>query len=154
MTRFDLSPLYRSSVGFDRLVSLVDQLGRVDDQGGFPPYNIERRGDNEYRITMAVAGFSQDDLDVEVKENVLTVSGGKSDDVSDDNSEYLHQGIAARSFVRRFQLADHVEVRAASVENGLLHIDLVREIPEAMKARNVEITANGDSVQAQITDQS
>lgn len=154
MTRFDLTPLYKSSVGFDRLASLMDQLGRFDEPTGFPPYNIERRGENDYRITMAVAGFAQDDLNVEVKQNALTVTGNKTAETKEEGAEYLHQGIAGRSFERRFQLADHVEVRAAELKNGLLHIDLVREIPEAMKPRTVSISAPDGEKTAQLTDQS
>lgn len=155
MTRFDLTPLYKSTVGFDRLASLMDQLGRFDEPTGFPPYNIERLGENEYRITMAVAGFGEEDLNVEVKQNSLTVTGTKQTQSKEEGSEYLHQGIAARSFERRFQLADHVEVRNAALKNGLLHVDLVREIPEAMKPRTIAITSEQkDEGTAQIVDQS
>lgn len=136
---FDLTPLYRSTVGFDRLAGMLDQMPNVEANSGYPPYNIERQSDNEYRITMAVAGFGQDELNIEVKENALTVSGKKVE-VSETDGKYLHQGIAARSFERRFQIADYVEVSGASLENGLLHIDLKREIPEAMKARTIKIS--------------
>lgn len=155
MTRFDLTPLYKSSVGFDRLATLMDQLGRFDEPSGFPPYNIERLGENEYRITMAVAGFGEDDLNIEVKENSLTVTGTKTAQETQESneSEYLHQGIAARSFERRFQLADHVEVRAAELKNGLLHVDLVREIPEAMKPRTIAISTAKDASAPQIENQ-
>ena len=141
---FDLSPLYRSTVGFDRLFSILDSLGGVDNGGGatYPPYNIERTAENAYRITMAVAGFGENDLSIEAKENVLTVKGERSDEVAKDR-EVLHRGIAGRSFERRFQLADHVEVRGANLENGLLHIDLVREIPEALKPRKIAISTGG-----------
>ncbi len=140
MSHFDLSPLYRTTVGFDRLVSLLDSMGRVEnDGGGYPPYNIERLAENAYRITMAVAGFSADELDVQVKESQLTVRGQKAPEA--EERTYLHRGIAARNFERRFQLADYVEVRGAELRDGLLHIDLVRELPERMKPRKVEINA-------------
>lgn len=138
---FDLTPLYRSTVGFDRLASMLDQASGGEANNGYPPYNIELKDENEYRVTMAVAGFADDELNIEMKENALTVSGRKADlDASD--VQYLHQGIAARTFERRFQLADYVEVTGAKLENGLLHIDLKREIPEAMKTRTIKI-ANG-----------
>jgi molecular chaperone IbpA len=137
MRTFDLSPLYRSTVGFDRLFSLLDGVSNGEAQP-YPPYNIERTGENAYRVTMAVAGFSEDDIDVQAKENVLTVKGEKKE-VKEEGAQVLYRGIAARAFERRFQLADHVEVKGASLENGLLHIDLVREIPEAMKPRKIAI---------------
>jgi molecular chaperone IbpA len=144
MPNFDLSPLYRSTVGFDRIFSILDQLGGVDNGGAsYPPYNIERTGENAYRITMAVAGFGENDLSIEAKESVLTVKGDRTDG-SDKDREVLYRGIAGRSFERRFQLADHVEVRGAKLENGLLHIDLVREIPEALKPRKIAISTGGD----------
>ena len=139
MRTFDLSPLYRSSVGFDRLFSLLDSVGGGDAAQPYPPYNIERTGENAYRITMAVAGFGEGELDIQAKENVLTVTGEKSEDKQNGGNEVLYRGIAARAFERRFQLADHVEVTGASLENGLLHIDLVREIPETMKPRKIAI---------------
>ena len=140
MRSFDLSPLYRSTVGFDRMFNLLDTLGGVDNSGQtYPPYNIERTGENDYRVTMAVAGFSDDDLYIEVKENTLTVKGEKKSESEEKEEEFLYRGIAARSFERRFQLADHVEVKGATLENGLLHIDLVREIPEAAKPRTIAI---------------
>jgi len=140
MRNFDYSPLYRSTVGFDRLFSLLDSLGQPDQSApSYPPYNIERTGEHDYRISMAVAGFSEDDLSIEAKQNVLTVKGDQTEN-TDENVEVLFRGIASRAFERRFQLADHVEVRSANLENGLLHIELVREIPEAMKARNITIT--------------
>ena len=138
MRAIDYSPLYRSTVGFDRLFSLLDNMAEPDSTPSYPPYNIERTGDDSYRITMAVAGFSQDDLVIEAKQNTLTIRAEKAED-NDKEAEILFRGIAARSFERRFQLADHVEVRDASMEHGLLHIDLVREIPEAMKPRKIEI---------------
>ncbi len=141
MRNFDYSPLYRSTVGFDRLFSLLDSLGQPDQSApSYPPYNIERTGENSYRISMAVAGFSEDDLSIEAKQNVLTVKGDQTAD-EDQDVEVLFRGIASRAFERRFQLADHVEVRDAKLENGLLHIDLVREIPEAMKARKISINS-------------
>lgn len=142
MRTLDLTPLYRSSVGFDRLFSLLDSASKWDEAGGYPPYNIERIAENEYRITLAVAGFGLDDIDIEVRENALTVSGARSDD--DAEREFLHHGIAGRNFERRFQLAEHVQVTGASLTNGLLSIDLKREIPEAMKPRKIAIS-NGSS---------
>ncbi len=146
MRNVDYSPLYRSTVGFDRLFSLLDSLGQPDQSApSYPPYNIERTGENSYRITMAIAGFSENDLSIEAKQNVLTVKGEQHPD-EDETIEVLFRGIASRAFERRFQLADHVEVRNAQLENGLLHIELVREIPEAMKARKIAIS-NGISKQ-------
>ena len=139
MRHFDLSPLYRSTVGFDRLFSLLDQVGNGESAPSYPPYNIERTDENAYRITIAVAGFSDGDLAIESKENVLTVRGDKTAQDGAEKREILHQGIAARAFERRFQLADYVQVTGASLENGLLHIDLVREIPEAKKPRQIAI---------------
>ena len=144
MRHYDLTPLYRSTVGFDRLGSLLDTLNSYEgDAPAYPPYNIERVGENDYRISMAVAGFSDADLDIEVKEHTLSIRGDKQ--TEQENLTYLHRGIAARSFERRFQLADHVVVKGASLENGLLHVDLVREIPEAMKPRTIEITTKSDA---------
>ncbi|MBV9969339.1 MAG: Hsp20 family protein [Xanthobacteraceae bacterium] len=146
MRTFDLSPLYRSTVGFDRLFSLLDQASGFETAGSpYPPYNIERTGENAYRVTLAVAGFSDDELSIETKENTLTVKGEKTVKTDEKKSEVLYQGIAARAFERVFRLADHVEVRAAALENGLLHIDLVREIPEAMKPRTIRINGGGTS---------
>lgn len=139
MRHFDLSPLYRSTVGFDRLFSMMDQLSSVENGNSYPPYNIERTGENAYRITMAVAGFGEKDLTIEVKENTLSIHGEKAVKEGEDRGDVLYRRIAERSFDRRFQLADHVEVRGAALENGLLHVDLVREIPEALKPRTVEI---------------
>lgn len=142
MRTFDFTPLQRSTVGFDRLFSLIDQMGTVDSTTTYPPYNIERTGENAYRITVAVAGFTEQDLDIEVKENTLAIRGDrKVESAGKAPGEVLYQGIAARAFERRFQLADHVEVRGASLANGLLHVDLVREIPEAMKPRRIPIAA-------------
>jgi molecular chaperone IbpA len=144
MRQFDFAPLYRSTVGFDRLAQLMDSVGGVDADG-YPPYNIERLGDNEYRITMAVAGFSKEEFKIEVKESTLVVSGDKKPE--DKQRVFLHRGIAARSFERRFQLADHVEVKGADFNDGLLHIDLVRNLPERMKPRTISI---GSSTPKQI----
>lgn len=138
MRTFDFSPLYRSTVGFDQLQSLLDTVSR-DATPTYPPYNIERLGESDYRITMAVAGFAEKDLSLEVKQNVLTISGKRSEP---ENAKYLHQGIAGRSFERRFQLAEHVEVKGAQLENGLLHVDLVRRIPEELKPRQIAISTS------------
>jgi len=138
MRNFDYSPLYRSTVGFDRLFSLLDNVSQPDNAPSYPPYNIERTGEDSYRITMAVAGFAEEDISIEAKQNSLTVTAERTEEENQE-TEILHRGIAARAFERRFQLADHVEVKHASMENGLLHIDLVREIPEAMKPRKIAI---------------
>lgn len=146
MRATDFAPLYRSTIGFDRLFSMLDNMGSGEPVQSYPPYNIERTGENAYRITMAVAGFGEDDLTIESKEHTLTIKGEKQAEESGEEREMLFQGIASRAFERRFQLADHVEIRAANLENGLLHIDLVREIPEAMKPRKIAIgsgAANG-----------
>jgi molecular chaperone IbpA len=148
MRTFDLTPLYRTTVGFDRLFSLLDSFGGVD--GGnpaYPPYNIERTGANAYRISVAVAGFTEKELNIEVKENTLSIRGEKETAEKKEDGEVLYQGIAARAFERRFQLADHVEVRGASLENGLLHVDLVREIPENKKPRQIAIGKGKDNAQ-------
>jgi molecular chaperone IbpA len=151
MRTFDLSPLYRSTVGFDRLFSMLDQAPSFEGGGSpYPPYNIERTGENAYRVTIAVAGFAESDLSIEAKENTLTVKGEKRAKTDGEKAEVLYQGIAARAFERVFRLADFVEVKAAALQNGLLHIDLVREIPEAMKPRTIRIngTGNGKVVEA------
>jgi molecular chaperone IbpA len=149
MRTFDLTPLYRSTVGFDRLFSLLDNYGGPDTAApAYPPYNIERTGENAYRITVAVAGFTDDELNIEAKENTLTIRGDKQVAEKEEANEVLYQGIAARAFERRFQLADHVTVQGASLVNGLLHVDLVREIPEAMKPRQIPI-GNGKAVNGQ-----
>lgn len=137
MREFDLTPLYRSAIGFDRLANMLDNANRNDNQPSFPPYNIELLGENNYRITMAVAGFENDELDIQSESGTLTITGQKREQTQE--SQYLYQGIAARNFERRFQLADHVKVTKASMENGLLHVDLVHEIPEAMKPRQIQI---------------
>mgnify|MGYP003702552997 CR=1 FL=1 len=138
MTTFDFSPLYRTSVGFDRLASLMSSATRQDQSNSYPPYNICATSEDHYRITMAVAGFSEDDLDITTEHNRLLVTGNRAEE-TEEQGEYLYRGIATRSFERRFNLADHVKVVGASLENGLLHIDLEREIPEAMKPRTIKI---------------
>ena len=142
MRTFDLAPLYRSTVGFDRLFSMLDGF---ESTPGYPPYNIERTGENDYRVTVAVAGFGENELAIEAKENTLTIRGNKQVK-EEQNGEVLYQGIAARAFERVFQLADHVLVKDASLENGLLHVDLVREIPEAKKPRQIPIGAGQTKV--------
>ena len=135
MRSIDFSPLYRSAIGFDRLANLIESAAS-NGNAGYPPYNIEQLGDNDYRISMAVAGFTQEELELSFQENLLTVKGNKQ---ADTGRNYLYQGIAERGFERRFQLADYVRVKGADLKNGLLHIDLVREVPEAMKPRKIEI---------------
>ncbi|WP_072397080.1 Hsp20 family protein [Hyphomicrobium sp. CS1GBMeth3] len=140
MRHFDLSPLYRSTVGFDRLAQLLDSATGGDFDAPYPPYNIERLGENDYRITMAVAGFTADEIKVDVKESALSIRGEKKPESSEsEQRRYLHRGIAARSFERRFQLADHVEVKGADLKDGLLNIDLVRNLPERMRPRSIPI---------------
>lgn len=139
MRHVDFSPLYRSTVGFDRLFSMLDSLGQPDNGQGYPPYNIERTAEDAYRISMAVAGFSEDDITIEAHRNVLTIKGEKSDNANGEDTELLYRGIATRTFERRFQLADHVEVLGAELKNGLLHIELKRNIPEEMKPRSIPI---------------
>jgi molecular chaperone IbpA len=143
MRTFDLAPLYRSTVGFDRLFSMLDGFEAAP---GYPPYNIERTAENEYRISVAVAGFGENELSIESKENTLTIKGEKQQSKDEQNGDVLYQGIAARAFERVFQLADYVTVKKASLENGLLHVDLVREIPEAKKPRQIPI-GNGSKAQ-------
>lgn len=146
MRHLDFTPLHRSTVGFDRLFSMLDTHAQPDNGQTYPPYNIERTDDNSYRITMAVAGFSEDDITIEARPNVLTVAGAQTPEADDDKREILHRGIASRAFERRFQIADYVEVKNAYLRNGLLFIDLVREVPEAMKPRRIEIAkADTDS---------
>ena len=147
MRQFDYAPLYRTSVGFDHLTSLFDSLvGNSNDAQTYPPYNIERLGDNNYRISMAVAGFTTGDVKVEVEESLLKVSGQKAD--GDQAGDFLYHGIAGRNFERRFQLADHVEVKGADIKDGMLHIDLVREVPEKMKPRTIAISSAKSSDKA------
>ena len=150
MRNFDFSPLYRSTVGFDRMAGLMDQLMAGDTPApSYPPYNIEKTGDDAYRISIAVAGFGDDDLNIEVKDQSLTVIAKKVETKDGDKPVYLHRGIAERGFERRFQLADHVRVSGAELVNGLLHVDLVREVPEALKPRTIAIR-NGASTQTTI----
>ncbi|MCW9044012.1 MAG: Hsp20 family protein [Pseudopelagicola sp.] len=150
MRHFDFAPLYRSSVGFDQLASLMDRALSTDaGQPSYPPYNIEKTAEDSYRISIAVAGFSADDLGIEVKENALVVTARKAEE--DTDTTYLHRGIATRAFERRFHLADHVQVIGASHADGMLHIDLEREIPEALKPRRIAI-ANGEKVQKDVVE--
>lgn len=149
MNTIDLSPLYRSTIGFDRLGSLLDSALRAEQaSAGYPPYNIEVADDNRYGITLAVAGFEQSELDIQVEKGVLTVRGKKASD-SKEERKYLYQGIATRSFERKFNLADHVEVTGASLNNGLLTINLVKEIPEAMKPKTIAINQSGNVLEHQ-----
>jgi len=141
--RYDFSPLYRSTVGFDRLFDMLDQATRVEPMTNWPPYNIEKTGEDQYRITMAVAGFSTDEIQIVQQENALVVVGQKH--AEPDGVEVLHRGIATRAFKQSFNLADHVKVTAASLDNGLLTIDLKREVPEALKPRKIEIGSGSSS---------
>ncbi len=141
MRHVDFSPLYRSTVGFDRLFTMLDSLGQPEGGQSYPPYNIERTGEDAYRISMAVAGFSENDISIEAHRNVLTVKGERKEENTGEGSELLYRGIASRAFERRFQLADHVDVTGAALKNGLLHIDLKRNIPEELKPRKIEISA-------------
>lgn len=142
MRTFDLTPFYRSTIGFDRLFSLLDQANG-DGSTGYPPYNIERSGENDFRITVAVSGFSQNEISIVAKENTLTIKGEKAaNENSTGQTEVLYRGIASRAFERQFQLADFVQVKNATLENGLLHVDLVREIPEAKKPRVIPISSS------------
>ena len=150
MRTFDLTPFYRSTVGFDRLFNLLDQVGGVEAPT-YPPYNIERTGENAYRISVAVAGFGNDEINIEVKENTLSIRGEKQARKEEKAGEVLYQGIAGRAFERVFQLADFVQVKGATLENGLLHVDLVREIPEAKKPRQIPIgSGNGQVIEGKV----
>jgi len=141
----DLTPLFRTSVGFDRMAQMMSQAHRIDqNNAAYPPYNIETLDENKYQITLALAGFTQDDLDITSEQNILVVRGKTENDVE---RKYLHRGIATRSFERKFQLADHVKVTAAIMENGLLHIQLMKEIPDAMKPRKIEINNNANALE-------
>jgi molecular chaperone IbpA len=144
MRTVDFSPLYRSVVGFDRLAALLDQAATQDSASGYPPYNIERTDENAYRIEIAVAGFRPDELTIEVRENLLTVTGRKA--ANDDARKFLHRGLAERNFERRFQLADYVIVTDAALDNGLLSVSLKRELPEALKPRTIAISTNGEKL--------
>ena len=150
MRHVDFSPLYRSTVGFDKLLTMLDGMAPTDQSQSYPPYNIERTGETTYRITMAVAGFDEAEISIEAREHVLTVKGEKAEDTEAETTQYLYRGIAKRAFERRFQLADHVEVTGASLRNGLLHIDLVRELPEAMKPRRIAISNDAGAKPKQI----
>lgn len=143
MPTFDFTPLFRTAVGFDRMTQLADRAMRMDEQASaYPPYNIEKLSEDDYRITMAVAGFTDSELDITVHENALIIKAKKEkpDEQEAANTTYLHRGIATRSFERRFQLADHIQVTNARIEHGLLHVDLLREVPEALKPRKITIT--------------
>ena len=150
MDRFDFSPLFRSTIGFDRLTRLVDAATRVDNTAvAYPPYNIENTGEDAYRLTMAVAGFSPAELDISVEESTLLVTG-KAQKEDEDGGGYLYRGIARRTFERRFSLADHMKVTGASLNNGLLYVDVVREVPEAAKARTIKIGTTVETVPPQV----
>lgn len=145
MRQFDLAPLFRTSVGFDSLARMLDTMGERDEQAtAYPPYNIEKLAEDRYRITMAVAGFDADAITITAQDNVLLVSGKLQSETEERQRNYLHRGIAGRAFERRFQLADHIRVTTADLANGLLHVDLVREVPEAMKPRTIKINGVSD----------
>ena len=152
MRTLDLSPLFRSTVGFDRMTSMLEAASRMDANAAnsYPPYNIERQSEDEYRISMAVAGFTLDDLEIEVQDQAVTVRGRQSDaqGVTESDTTFLHCGIATRAFERRFQLADHIRVAGAKLEHGLLHVELVREVPEALRPRMIEISTGSKTGQA------
>ena len=137
MRNFDLTPLYRSTVGYDRLASILDSVTRTDSGSSYPPYNIEKTGEDSYRITIAVAGFSDDELTIEARDGQLVIAGKKAE--AEEKTNFLHRGIATRAFEKRFQLADHVRATDAITANGLLHVELIREVPEALKPRKIEI---------------
>jgi molecular chaperone IbpA len=143
MNAYDFSPLFRTAIGFDRLAHALESANRAE-AGGYPPYNIELTGEDRYRITMAVAGFTTEEIEIETKDNLLRVTGKKSGDVAD--RQFLHRGIANRDFERNYQLADYVRVQSAELKDGLLHIDLQREVPEAMKPRRIEINRGGEKL--------
>jgi len=143
-TQTDFNPLYRSFIGFDHLAGLIEKASRTDKQSSYPPYNIELLAEDQYRITMAIAGFSEEDLEIESKQNALVVTGTKASNNKGSARKFLHQGLAERNFEQKFQLGDHVKVIGAFMEHGLLHIDLEREIPEALKSRKIAI--NGKSL--------
>src|SRR6202048_1247034 len=152
MRTFDFAPLYRSTVGFDRMFSMLDQLGGGEGSvPSYPPYNIERNGENAFRISVAVAGFTDADLSIEAKENTLTIRGKKQINDEEKTGDVLYKGIAERTFERSFQLADHVLVQGARLENGLLHVDLVRVIPAAMTSRAIPIASSGKVLEVQPT---
>lgn len=143
---FSMAPLFRNSVGFDRFSDLFENALRNESSGGYPPYNVEKRGEDQYRIVVAAAGFQQDDLDLQVEKGVLTVSGSKRENISEEGVTYLHQGIAQRAFKLSFRLDDHIEIKGAGLSNGLLSIDLERVVPEEAKAKRIPI--NGDQQRA------
>ena len=152
MRTFDFAPFYRSTVGFDRMFSMLDELGGVDGSApSYPPYNIERSGENAFRVSVAVAGFTDADLSIEARGNTLTIRGEKAANDEEKTGDVLYKGIAERAFERSFQLADHVVVKDARLENGLLHVDLVREIPEAMKPRAIPIASSRKVLEVQPT---
>jgi len=152
MDRFDFSPLFRSTIGFDRFARMVDAATRFDGTANsYPPYNIESTGEDAYRLTMAVAGFGRDEIDITVHENSLVISGKGQKEDEQAQGRYLHRGIARRAFERRFSLADHIKVVGASMDNGLLHVDLVREVPEEAKPRQIKIGETGSA--PQVTEQ-
>ena len=155
MDGFDFSPLFRSTIGFDRFTRLLDAASRVDSASlGYPPYNIEKTGDDAYRLTMAVAGFSPSELDITTHESTLVVTGkAQKEEEKKNGNGYLHRGIARRAFERRFSLADHMKVTGAKLDNGMLHVDLVHEVPEAAKPRKIAIGASAESAQPQVTEQ-
>lgn len=149
MRTYDFAPLYRSTVGFDRLASMLDRAMSVDvNTNGYPPYNIEKTNENDYRISVAVAGFSDDELSIEMRDGQLVISAKKVDAEDTDEVTYLHRGIASRAFEKRFHLADHVRAVGAKTENGILHVELVREVPEALKPRRIEIADAGKTIDA------
>jgi len=152
MTTFDFSPLFRTSVGYDRLASLLNSAHRPEQGSSFPPYNIQKAGEDRYRITMAVAGFAESELKITSEHNKLLVTGEKPEEDNSEENGYLYRGIATRSFERRFNLADHVRVTGARLDNGLLHIELEREIPEAMKPRSIDIQSSGNLLEGSSTD--
>lgn len=142
MRHVDFSPLYRSTVGFDRLFTMLDSLGQPETAQTYPPYNIERTSEDSYRVSLAVAGFADSDIEIQTHRNVLTIKGEREEEPSGEGSEVIYRGIAGRAFERRFQLADHVEVTGANLKNGLLHIDLKRNVPEELKPRKISIEAS------------
>ena len=149
MRTYDFAPLYRSTVGFDRLASMVDRAMSVDvNTNGYPPYNIEKTGENDYRISVAVAGFSDDEMSIEMRDGQLVISAKKADAEETDEVTYLHRGIASRVFEKRFHLADHVRAVGAKTGNGILHVELVREVPEALKPRRIEIADESKTIEA------
>lgn len=151
MQSFDFTPLYRTLVGFDRVADMIDEAAKIDPSSqGYPPYNIEQLADDAYRIELATAGFGEDDINIEVREGVLFVSGRK--EAANVERQFLHRGIAERAFERRFQLADYVIVEGAALENGLLHINLRRELPDAMKPRTIKISRSGKAKKANKTE--